>query len=586
MTISTKDGLTDRQAAHFFAAPESPGQRQYEALRAFFVEQLPSAQVAQRFRYSPGAFRVLCHQFRHDADKREAFFAHARSGPDHAPVRDLVRERAVALRKQYLSVYDIQRQLAAEGQSISIHSLTVLLHEEGFARLPRRRDEERPPLVRPEPAAIADVRTLDLQPRTFRTRLGGLFVFVPLMRELRLPEVVRQAKLPGTAMIPAEQAVRTLLALKLVGKERKSHVMDLVADDGIALFAGLNVVPKRSYLAAYSSSVDDRAIERFMAAWFNETPRAGLTHGASLDLDFHTVPTNSTHEPLEKHYISSRSRSQQGMLTFLARDAEQRVLCYAHAGIAKNDQAGEIVRFVDFYERHTGAVPAELVFDSKLTTYAQLAKIAARDIHFITLRRRTRKMLGDIYSRPASAWQRITLPALTRLFRTPKVLDERVQLKGYPRPLRQMTVIDLGHEEPTILLTNNDKITPTALVTRYAQRMLIENGIAEAVQFFHLDALSSMVGLKVDFDLQITLMASTLYRLLAEKVGAGYDHAQAKTLFRNLLEVSATVSIEPERVSVTLDKHAHNPFLVKSRLADTPTRMSWFGNKALHLQFG
>lgn len=373
--------------------------------------------------------------------------------------------------------------------------------------------------------------------------------------------------------------------LKLVGKERKSHVMDLVADDGIALFAGLNVVPKRSYLAAYSSSVDDRAIERFMAAWFNETPRAGLTHGASLDLDFHTVPTNSAQEPLEKHYVSRRSRSQQGMLTFLARDAEQRTLCYVHAGIAKAEQADEIVRFVDYWQRHTGAAPAELVFDSKLTTYAQLAKINERNIHFITLRRRTRKMLGDIYSRPASAWQRITLPALTRLFRTPKVLDERVQLNGYPHKLRQMTVIDLGHEEPTILLTNNEKITPTALVTRYAQRMLIENGIAEAVQFFHLDALSSMVGLKVDFDLQITLMASTLYHLLATKVGAGYDHAQAKTLFRNLLDVSATVAIEPQRVVVTLDKRAHSPFLVKSRLADSPTPMPWFGNKALHLQF-
>ena len=505
--------------------------------------------------------------------------------PNQAPVRDRVRERAVELRKQYLSVYDIQRQLVAEGQTISIHSLSILLREEGFARLPRRRDDERPDAVRPEAAAIADVRTLDLGPRTFHTRLGGLFVFVPLMRELRLHEVIRQAKLPGTTMIPAEQAVRTLLALKLIGKERKSHVMDLVADDGIALFAGLNVVPKRSYLAAYSSSVDDRVNERLMAAWFNETPRAGWTHGASLDLDFHTVPTNSSEESLEKHYVSRRSRSQQGMLTFLARDAEQRVLCYAHAGIAKCDQADEIIRFVDFYERHTGAAPAELVFDSKLTNYALLAKLDARAIHFITLRRRTRKMLGDIYSRPASAWQRITLPALTRLYRTPKVLDERIALHGYPGPLRQMTVIDLGHEEPTILLTNNAKITPTALVTRYAQRMLIENGIAEAVQFFHLDALSSMVGLKVDFDLQITLIASTLYRLLAEKVGAGYDHAQAKTLFRNLLDVPATVTIEPRRVVVTLDKHAHNPFLVQSRLADTPTPMPWFGNKALHLQF-
>lgn len=586
MNISTKDGLTDRQAAQFFAAPESVAQRQYEALRAFFVDQLPSAEVAERFAYTPGSFRVLCHQFRHDADKRQAFFAKSRTGPEHAPRRDLVRERVVALRKQYWSVYDIQRQLAAEGQSISIHSLTVLLHEEGFARLPRRRDDERPAVTRPDAAAAADVRLLDGSTRTFRTRLGGLFVFVPLMRDLRLRDVVRAARLPGSQMIPAEQAVRTLLALKLMGKERKSHVMNLVADEGIALFAGLNVVPKRSYLAAYSSSIDERAIDRFMAAWFNETPRAGLAHGASLDLDFHTVPTNSTQEPLEKHYVSRRSRSQQGMLTFLARDAEQRVLCYAHAGIAKADQANEIIRFVDYWQRQTGAAPAELVFDSRLTTYAQLAELQRRKIHFITLRRRTRKMLGAIYSRPASAWQRITLPALTRLFRTPKVLDEHVALKGYAGSLRQMTVVDLGHEEPTILLTNNDPITPTALVTRYAQRMLIENGIAEAVQFFHLDALSSMVGLKVDFDLQITLMASTLYRLLAERIGAGYDHAQAKTLFGNLLDVGATVAIEPSRVVVTLDKRAHNPFLIQSGLADTPTPMPWFADRSLHLEFG
>ena len=393
MKTSTKDGLTDLQAKHFFAAPESAPHRQFEALRAYFFDQLPSAEVARRFGYSRGSFRVLCHQFRHDAELRAAFFPARRPGPRHAPARDRVRERVVALRKQYLSVYDIQRELAAAGHAISIHSLTILLREEGFARLPRRRDDERPPVTRAEPAAIADVRTLELTPRTFRTRLGGLFVFVPLMRELRLREVVRQAKLPGSAMIPAEQAVRTLLSLKLVSKERKSHVMDLVSDEGIALFAGLNAVPKRSYLAAYSSSVDDRGIERFMGAWFDETARAGLKHGASLDLDFHTVPTNSTQEPLEKHYVSRRSRSQQGMLTFLARDAEQRQLCYAHAGLAKADQAEEIVRFVDYWQRHTGVTPAELVFDSKLTTYAQLARLHQRGIHFITLRRRTRKML-------------------------------------------------------------------------------------------------------------------------------------------------------------------------------------------------
>src|SRR5216684_2073434 len=169
MSIRTKDGLTDLEAAQFFAVPEAVAHRQYEALRAYFFEKLPSVQVARCFGYSPGAFRVLCHQFRHDADKRAALFVVPRPGPNHAPVRDLVRERAVALRKQYLSVYDIQRELAADGHTISIHSLTILLHEEGFARLPRRRDDERPALVRPEVAAIADVRTLDLAPRSFRT---------------------------------------------------------------------------------------------------------------------------------------------------------------------------------------------------------------------------------------------------------------------------------------------------------------------------------------------------------------------------------------------------------------------------------
>jgi hypothetical protein len=272
-------------------------------------------------------------------------------------------------------------------------------------------------------------------------------------------------------------------------------------------------------------------------------------------------------------------------LTFLARDANQRVLCYAHAGIAKKDQADEILRFVDFWQQQTGALPKELVFDSRLTTYAQLERLNQKHIHFITLRRRTRKMLAALWSRPPSAWRRITLPALTRTFRTPQVLDERVHLRGYAGELRQVTIIDLGHEEPTILLTNDFKMTCPALVTRYAQRMLIENGISAAVQFFHLDALTSMVGLKIDFDLQITLMASALYRLLAEKIGGIYATAQAKKIFQNLLDVSATVSLADDHVDVTFDKRAHNPFLVQSRLADAPTPMPWFGNRPLHLRF-
>jgi len=500
-------------------------------------------------------------------------------------VRDRVRQSAIALRKKNLSIYDIQRELALAGHTISINALAVLMREEGFARLPRRRDEERPPTLKPEAAAVANIHELDLSPRSFRTDFGGLFLFVPLMRSLDLEAVARQAHLPGSGMIPAAQALRSLLALKLVGQERKSHVMDLVFDQGLALFAGLNVTPKRSYLAAYSSGIGQRTNTRLMETWFEHITKAGLSRGDSLDLDFHTVPANTQEEPLEKHYVSSRSRSQKGVLVFLARDATERVLCYANAGLTKAQQPGEILRFVKFWKRHTGHLPAELVFDSRLTTYAHLDKLNRQDIRFITLRRRSKKMLGQIWSHPSSAWHRITLPALTRTFRTPKVLDEQIQLADYKGPLRQITITELGHEEPTVLLTNHLRSSCPTLVTRYAHRMLIENGISEAIQFFHLDALSSMVGLKVDFDLQITLMASSLYRLMADQIGREYQRAQAKKIFRNLLDVSATVIIQEDEVVVKLDKRAHNPFLVSSGLADEPTPMPWFGNKRLVIRF-
>jgi hypothetical protein len=585
MDSSTANQITTPGNQNFFLSPPFPMQRQYEALRAYLVEEEPSVDVARRFGYSPGAFRVLCHQFRHDPQKRASFFRQPQRGPQSSPVRDGVRDVAVAMRKRNLSVYDMQRELAAAGHTISINSLTVLLREEGFSRLPRRADDERPVTVKPEVAAVADVRRLDLSPGSFRTPLAGLFLFLPLLDRIDLQAVVTAARLPSSKMIPAAQAVRSLLALKLIGAERKSHVMDLVTDRAIALFAGINVVPKRSYLAAYSSRIDHKVCLRFMEAWLDQVEQAGLPHGASFDLDFHSVPANSAQEPLEKHYVSSRSRSQKGILVFLARDAEQRILRYAHAGVTKGEQADEILQFIRFWKKHTGQPPAELVFDSQLTTYGKLSELHRQGICFITLRRRSDKMLREIYSQPDSAWQRISLPALTRIYRNPRVLENRVALPGYEGELRQLTVMELGHEEPTVLLTNHRKLGPVELVTRYAQRMLIENGISEAVQFFHIDALSSMVGMKVDFDMQLTLMASSLYRMMAQRIGREYSHSQAKTVFRNLLDLSGKVEVSPTSVVVTLDKRAPNPYLVASGLADQATPMPWFGGKKLIMQF-
>ncbi len=582
--ISNEDGLTPEQK--FFLLPDKPLHRQYEALRAYFVEKLPSDMVAERFGYTPGSFRVLCHQFRHLLELGDRFFKDIEHGPHAAPKRDPIREMVISLRKKNLSVYDIQRELAERGVEISANTLAILLREEGFAKLPRRLDEERPFLDRPVIAPVADHKMLDLSCRQFRTAFAGLFLFIPLLMEIDLQRVLASAQLPGSDMIPAAHAVRSLLALKILGKERTSHVMEMIFDPGIALFAGLNVVPKRSFLSEYSERVDPRTNFLLMSNWNEAVQRIGFSSGSSFDLDFHSIPANSEAEPLDKHYVSSRSRSQKGILSFLARDVDENVICYGNAGVSKPEMSDEILRFTDYWKEQIGAYPKELVFDSRLTTYTNMQKLTDLGISFITLRRRTKKMIAGLFTAPDKEWQRVTLPALTRQYRNPRVLESKIHLPGYEGELRQIAITELGHEEPTILITNQLDTSIVQLITRYAQRMLIENGIADAINFFHLDSLSSMVGLKVDFDLQLTLMAASLYRIMAQRIGREYRRSTAKTLFRKLFDVSGQVTLTDSEIIVELTRRAHNPLLISAGLIDWPVRVPWLQNRFLRIKFG
>ena len=128
--------------ARAFLEPRNATHRQYEALRAYFVDEEPSADVAQRFGYTPGSFRVLCHEFRKNLDRE--FFCPTRKRQEPSKAADPVRQKMIALRKQNLSIYDIQAALEEEGIKRSSSTIAAVLQEEGFARLPRRRDEERP----------------------------------------------------------------------------------------------------------------------------------------------------------------------------------------------------------------------------------------------------------------------------------------------------------------------------------------------------------------------------------------------------------------------------------------------------------
>jgi hypothetical protein len=582
MSNSLGPRLTDLRL--LFLEPKNSVHRQYEALRAFFVEGRSSSQAARQFGYTPGSFRILCHQFRQNPDWE--FFLSSRRAPQQDPRRDRGREQIVSLRKQNLSIYDISRALAEKGEKRSPAAVALILKEEGFQRLPRRHDEERPQSPRASSADVADVRTVDLSAREFRTQFGGLFLFLPFLARIPWGEIVKGADLPGSQMIPAEHALRSLLGLKLFGSRRHSHVMADVFDEGLALFAGLNVIPKRSFLTEYSCRIRPASYPKLMRRWFDAVGHLGLRRGASFDLDFHTIPFHGEDALVEKHYVSKRSRRQKGILAFLALDAEKRVFCYANGQLRKADQNDEILRFVEFWKEKTGHLPAELIFDSRLTSYANLSQLNKLGIAFMTLRRRSRKLLEQIYATPLTAWRRIRLKSVGRIYSTPRILDNRIKLPRYAGPLRQLSITDLGHQEPTLLLTNQLHRAPTKLIERYAQRMVIENSIAEAINFFHMDALSSAVAMKVNCDLQLTLMASSLYRLLGLQLGNGYEAAKADHLFRDFVNATAHVRLTEQDIVVRFQKRAHNPLLLAAGLEQTRIKVPWLGGKRLRFQFG
>lgn len=576
MPIRTPKGLTS--CRRFFLEPRDPKQRMYEALRAYFVEGRASREVARAFGYSPGSFRVLCHQFRRDPEP--VFFVSSRPGPRQKPKKSPARDRVVLLRKLNYSVYEISETLKEHGMALSPTAVWEVLKEEGFAPLPRRLDEERPEHVRPTIEPVADVRAFSLAPREFLTRCGGLFLFVPDLVRLEVDQLAHAARLPGSRMIPGAHALRSCLALKLWSIERKSHVMALVADEGLALFAGLNATPKKSYLSEYSSRLEPSKTTRLLAAWHAQVAGDYLFPGRSFNLDFHSVPYYGEHPVIERHYVSARSRRQPSILVFLAQDADGHCFCYSNADLRKGEEPHEVFRFIAFWERHHGERPRHLVFDSRLTTYANLARLDEMGISFITLRRRSARLLKEIEELPRSAWRTVELDVPTRKYRTPRVYEQKVRLAG--QSFRQLYILDLGHDEPTILLTNEARTTHAQLITRYAQRMLIENALSDAVRFFHMDALSSAVGLKVDFDMALLVIATGLYRLLSRRM-RGYSQAQARQIFRDLIDMPARVEVTPSEVVVRFERRAHLPILLASGLLHRPIKVPWWNDRPLRM---
>jgi transposase len=284
-----------RSGGEFFADPQEPTQRRYEALRAFFYEGLSSRQVAKRFDYTTQTVQTMVRDFR--AGRRD-FFLKATTGPKTAPAKQAARSRVVELRQIHrLSIDEITKVLAAENTPLNRTGVSEIIAEEGLPRLWRRPEHQRGVPVLRERLPRAGVADFDALPDRFDTRFAGLLLAVPDLVALDLPGLVSAAGYPGTREIPAIGYVASLLLTKLVRLRRVGHVDDIAADLGAGLFAGLSAIPKTTALRTYSYRLDHPCQTRLASALSKAMVSHGLVAGADFDLDFTPSSIGATTPP-------------------------------------------------------------------------------------------------------------------------------------------------------------------------------------------------------------------------------------------------------------------------------------------------
>jgi hypothetical protein len=437
----------------------------------------------------------------------------------------------------------------------------------------------------PEQPAIADARLLSLVTgRRLRTRVAGAFLFLPLLARLSFDQIVREAGYPGSKMVPAPSALLSLLVLKLLDKERRSHINDFNFDEALGLFAGLNVLPKKSYATDYSYRTHRRHQERLLAGWIGQLAPLLFPQPEAFCLDFHPIPFRGEPTGLDRHYIPLRGQAGPSVLTFFAQEQKSRILCYENANLTRADQPGELMRFVEFWHGLTGQDPQWLYFDSKLTTYAELSRVNERGISFVTIRRRGGRIIERLRQLPAREWTKAVIDTPKRTHQQVRYVDETVSLRGYDGSLRQVAVSGLGREQPTLFVSNNLRATPRDLIIRYAGRNGVEDALGTSVNFFHLDCLASEVRLNVDLDAALTVLANGCYRWLAT-VLHGFDKAKPKQLYRKFVESGGVITIHPDHLEVRFERRSHNPILREAQLDAHGPPIPWLGDRTIRFVF-
>ena len=383
-------------------------------------------------------------------------------------------------------------------------------------------------------------------------------------------------------MIPAAAALLSLLALKRLDKERRSHIDDFNCDEALGLFAGLNIPPKKSFATAYSYRAVREQQRGLLQGWVKALAPVIFPEPNGSSLDFHPIPFRGDPAALDRHYLPLHGKAGPSVLTFFALEQKSRCLCYANANLTRGDQHGELMRFVEFWREVTGSDPKWLYFDSKVVDYPELARVNRREIHFVTIRRRGAAIVRRLRRQPASAWKGAVIDIPKRCHTHIGYIEEEVRLRGYEGPIRQIAATGLGPDRPTLFPSNDFEETPRESIIRYAGRNRVEGGLG--VSFFHLDCLASEVRLNVDLDAALKVIANGCYRWLASRLN-GFEKADPKQLYRRFVETAGAVPIQHDRVIVRFDRRCHNPILREAALDRDPTPIPWLGQRKIEFAY-
>ncbi len=571
-----------RPGSGYFLRPAGASQRRYEALRAYFVEEMPASEVADRFGYSTASVHQMATVLRAG---RMSLFADARPGPKGPrKATGQLRQRVLALRAAGHSVTEIAAALTAEGLPVSAQTTWQILDAEGIGRLPRRDEGRRGPPARLDAVQAAKLPGWPAAGTALGCDHAGLLLLFPAMAQLGMHELVRSAGYPSTRALSSWQSAGTLLLAKCARRPRVHHAGSLTDDEGLAFTLGLTSLPKATHLGTYSWRVRRESNHKLLAGLVAALRPLGLATGeAGFNCDFHAIRHHGDDAVLEKHYVPRRSQRTRAVLTFFAQDHASSEMVYANADITKAGQAREIIAFADYWQHATGSDPGLLVFDSQLTTYKILDELTGRGINWLTLRQRGKNELARLAALPASAWKSATITRTGR-YRRPRLHEDMVKLTGVSSRVRQIAVKNIGRDEPTLLITHDLATPARELFARYAERMIVENELDAYIGGFHLDALTSGVPLNVDLDTTLTVVAGNLYRLLALKLDR-YQNATPDKIWRHFLDATGTLHITGTGVTCALNLRSHHPVLIDAGFADLEIPIPWWDGRTLRFRF-